>query len=103
MSKTDQYIGFYVSDNILCFPNQTAITKLSFPRLFIRWENSSDAYFSSYEKWKKSLIVIEWLDPADKPTSDREVDRILTDCWNFLALHEEEEERLFQERYEDDF
>lgn len=92
-----KYPGFYISENILDYPHQMAITKLSFPRLFLRFSDDEFAMFSSYEFWRDNLIEVQWLDPSDKPTSKREIERILTDCWNFLAEHEAEEERIYEE------
>lgn len=100
----ENYAGFYISENLLLYPGQLGIVKLSFPRLFLRFEYDSCGYFADYNEWKDSLINVQWLDPNDKPTNEDEIDEVLTDCWNFLALHEEEEERLFDENngYEDD-
>ena len=96
--EKQKYPGFYISENILDHPHQMAITKLSFPRLFLRFTDDEDAMFSSYEFWRDNLIELQWLDPSDKPTNKREVERILTECWNFLAEHEAEEDRLYDER-----
>lgn len=90
--------GFYISENILEYPGQLAITKLSFPRLFLRFEYDDAGYFASFEEWRENLITLEWLDPGDKPDDESEIDSILTDCWNFLALHEEEEEIQYEQR-----
>jgi hypothetical protein len=90
-----KYVGFYISENILDFPGQLAITKLSFPRLFLRFEYNDESLFAYYNTWKSNLIIIEWLDPKEKPKSEVAIDAVLTDCWNFLALTEAEEERLY--------
>lgn len=89
----ERYHGFYITDNILLYPTQVGITKLTHPRLFVRFIYS-DIFFASYDDWKANIAVQEWLDPDDKPANDDEVEEILTDCWNFLCLHEREEERL---------
>ena len=83
----DKYRGFYVSENILLYPDQLAIIKLTYPRLFVRF-NYGDSYFSNYEGWKNNLTDLQWLDPGDRPLSEEKVEYHLTDCWNFLALHE---------------
>ena len=92
----DRYHGFYFAENILLWPDQVAIIKLTSPRLFVRF-NYPDSYFSSYKDWKANHTQVEWLDPNDKPTNPEEIEGHLTDCWNFLALHEREEERLADE------
>lgn len=92
----DRYHGYYITENILLHPDQLAITKFTHPRLFIRF-NYADAYFTDFDDWKANIAVLEWLDPDDKPISPEEIESILIDCWNFLALHEREEERLADE------
>lgn len=87
--------GLYMCENILLYPGQNGVIKLSFPRCFIRY-NSREGYFTTFEEWANHIIVLDWLDPKDKPTSQKEIDNILTDIWNFIALSEEEEERLFE-------
>ena len=89
----ERYHGFYISENLLLYPRQLAIIKLTHPRLFVRF-NYGESYFSSYEDWKANHTSVEWLDADDKPDDPEEIDYHLTDCWNFLALHEREEERL---------
>ena len=74
-------------------PDQAAITKLTYPRLFVRF-NYADSYFSSLNDWLANHTELEWLDPDDRPTDPDEVESILIDCWNFLELHEREEDRL---------
>lgn len=92
----ERYHGFYITENLLLYPEQLAITKLTAPRLFVRF-NYGESYFSSYDDWVANHTELSWLDPDDKPTDPDEIEEILTDCWNFLALHEREEERLADE------
>lgn len=99
----ERYHGFYISENILLHPGQLAILKLTHPRLFLLF-NYGESYFASYEDWKANIADQQWLDPDDKPTTEEEIDYHLTDCWNFLALHEREEQRLYnEEEGEDDY
>lgn len=88
------YENFYISENILAYPGQLAITKLSYPRLFIRF-NYGESFFACYEDWKSEMVDVQWMD-ADKITKN-EQEAILIDCWNFLALTEREEDRLANE------
>jgi hypothetical protein len=99
--QPQHFHGFYISENLLLYPTQLAITKLTHPRLFLRFDYG-DSYFASFEDFVASIAVQEWLDPNDKPTKKDEIEHILTDCWNFLALHEQEEERLAEEMDEED-
>lgn len=97
----ERYHGFYCADNLLLYPGELAIIKFSHPRLFVRF-NYANSYFSSYEDWVNNQTDLQWLDPDDKPESEEEIEEILTDCWNFLALQEREEDRLAEERENDD-
>jgi hypothetical protein len=85
------YTNFYIAENILDHPGQLAIIKLSDPQVFVRF-NYEESYFADYEDFVDNIIVIEWLNGASPSRHIR--DSILIDCWNFLALTEEEEERL---------
>lgn len=96
----ERYYGFYITENLILYPDQLAITKLTHPRLFVRF-NYGESYFSSYDDWKANHTQVEWLDADDKPTTEEDIDYYLTECWNFLALHEKEEERLADE-FDDD-
>lgn len=89
--------GFYMCDNLLLYPLQLGVLKLSFPRCFVRFDNNVETFFASFEEWYERIVVIEWLDPKDKPTSKKEVEEIMADVWNFVCLQEEEEERLAEE------
>lgn len=95
--------GLYMCDNLLLYPGQLGVIKLSFPRCFVRYNNDFDTFFASFEDWAKNLTVTEWLDPTDKPTTENEVIEILADIWNFICLQEEEEERLAEEREIENF
>ena len=70
------------------------------PRVFILIKDYEIAYWASYEAFKNDIIELNFLDPADREGAD--IDEIVTDAWNFLALTEEEEDRLAEER-EDDY
>lgn len=97
----ERYHGFYIVENIILFPGQLGVLKLTDPRLFLRF-NYKDALFSSFDEWKLNHTDIQFLDPADKPTDENEIESILIDCWNFLTLTEEEEDKLAIERSQDD-
>lgn len=92
----ERYHGFYIVENLLLHPDQLGIVKLTYPRMLLYFNYSTS--FTSFEDWKANHTEVQWLDPNDKPESEEEVEDILTDCWNFLALTEREEERLYEER-----
>jgi len=91
----DRYHGFYIAENLLLYPGQVAIIKLTYPRFFVRF-NYGDSFFSSYKDWKANHTELQWLDPDDKPVTDEDIDYHLTDAWNFLAMHERKEDELYE-------
>lgn len=90
----ERYHGFYIGTNFSLYPKQASIIKLTHPRLFVRF-NYTESLFIDFEDWKNNHTVLQWLDADDKPTSPDEEDEILTDCWNFLALHERAEDEMY--------
>lgn len=97
-ADSGDFHGYYISENILLYPEQLAIVKLTYPRLFVRF-NYGESFFANYKDWKANLTVQEWID-GEKPNDD-EVDYILTECWNFLCLDERENEKLNNEMEDD--
>lgn len=86
----------YICDNIIEYPTQTGLLYLGFPRVFVRFENNSESYFSDYDYWRENLAVINWLEPCEVANySENEKEEVLIKLWNFLCLHEEEEENFF--------
>lgn len=93
--------SYYITENILDWPGQLAVIKLSPPMVFVRFDEAS-AYFASYEEWRDEIFVVEWIG-SEKPDRENQ-EAIFTDIWNFLAMSEAEEERQAEEGIEfDDF
>lgn len=98
--QTNQYHSWWYCDNILNHPEQIGLLRMDFPRVFILMRN----YFhpdapNDFEQWRKEVSVT-FFNKEDSETAD--LDEILTDAWNFLALTEEEEERQAILAEEDD-
>ncbi len=92
--------SYYIMENILDHDGQLAIMKMSPPMVFMRFDYS-EGYFAGYDELMTNISVIQWLD--GEPTEE-EKEAILTDCWNFLAQHETEEELRYERGdYEDDY
>lgn len=92
--------SYYITENIRDWDGQLAITKLSPPMVFVRFAYS-DSYFATFDEFRDSLAVVEWI--GGEVPDEEEQEAILTDCWNFLALHEEEEENRYERGgYDDD-
>jgi len=88
----DVYANWWYCDNIICNTGMVGLLHLGFPRVFILMRDYDTAYFAGYEDWKEQLVEVNFLDPEDREGAD--LDDLLTDAWNFLALTEREEERL---------
>lgn len=75
---------------------------MDFPRVFILIRDEDTAYWADFEKWKNDIVEVTFFDRREKGEAD--VEEILTDAWNFLALIEEEEENQYElnNGYEDD-
>lgn len=76
---------------------------MDFPRVFILIRDEDTAYWADFEKWKNDIVEITFFDRREKGEAD--VEEILTDAWNFLALIEEEEENQYDlnNGYEDEY
>ena len=71
------------------------LLRLDFPRVFILMRDYDEAYMADFETWKEYLEEINFLDPNDR--DDGDIEDILIDAWNFMALEEEADEQLFDE------
>lgn len=95
---------WWYCDNIIDHKGQMALLHMGFPRLFILMRDYDVAYWADFKAWAKDLIEITFFERADQDsTTSAELESLLTDAWNFLALTEEEEERLAEEYDDDDF
>lgn len=88
---------WWYCDNIINHKGMIGLLHMNFPQLFILMRDEDIAYWSGFEEWSRE-VEVNFLNPADREDADRE--SLLIDAWNFLALTEEEEERLAEEREE---
>lgn len=91
---------WWYCDNIINHPNQIGLLRMDFPRVFILIRDYDVAYWADFEKWKRDIVEINFFNPSERAEAD--LDAILTEAWNFLALEEEEEERQYEENHESD-
>lgn len=91
--------NWWYCDNIIAHPEQIGLLSLNEPNVFILIRSYADCYFSDFEEFKNSIAEVNFLHPADRDTAD--IDSILIDAWNFLALAEQADEDYIA-RYEDD-
>ena len=93
---------WWYCDNILNHPGQCGLLRMDFPRVFILMRDYDTAYWAGIEEWKRDLVEVNFFNPSEREEAN--LDEILTEAWNFLALIEEEEEKQFElnNQYEDD-
>ena len=72
------------------------------PRVFILIRDYGESCFEGFREFKQHIAEVNFLDPKDREEAD--LDDLLTEAWNFLALTEEEEENLYEANngYQDD-
>jgi hypothetical protein len=94
--------NWWYCDNLLNHPGQCGLLRMSFPRVFILIRDEETAYWADYENWKNNVVEVNFFTPSER--SEADLDSILTEAWNFLALYEEEEERQYElnNGYEDE-
>jgi hypothetical protein len=88
---------WWYCDNIINHKGMIGLLHMNFPQLFILMRDEDIAYWSGFEEWSRE-VEVNFLNPADR--EDADIESLLIDAWNFLALTEEEEERLAEEREE---
>lgn len=93
---------WWYCDNILNHPGQCGLLRMDFPRVFILMRDYDTAYWADIEEWKRDLVEVNFFNPSEREEAN--LNEILTEAWNFLALIEEEEEKQFElnNQYEDD-
>lgn len=94
--------NWWYCDNILNHPGQCGLLRMDFPRIFILIRDADTSYWADFKAWKEDIIEVNFFNPSERAEADLE--EILTDAWNFLALIEEEEENQYElnNGYEDD-
>ena len=93
---------WWYCDNILNHPGQCGLLKMDFPRVFILFCDYDVSYWTEFDDWKND-IELTFFTPQER--KDADIENILIDAWNFLALIEEEEENQYElhNGYTDDY
>jgi len=76
------------------------LLRMDFPRVFILMRDYDRAYWTDFDEWKRDLVEVNFFTPSER--NEANLDEILREAWNFLALEEEEEELQAELREEDD-
>ena len=59
---------------------------------FVLIRDYADVYFAPYDKFCKHIAEVNFLHPEDRANAD--IDELLRNAWNFMALQELKEEEL---------
>lgn len=92
--------AWWFCENIVNHPEQIGLLRMDFPRVFILIRDYEEAYFATFDEFREHIAEVNFFTPSDRQGADLE--SILIDAWNFLALEEEAEEKLFEEEEEED-
>lgn len=95
----DKYIerttNWWYCDNIVTHKGEIGLLHMGFPRVFVLIRDQADIAFASYEEFSEHIAEVNFFTPSEREEANLE--EILTDAWNFMALQEREEERLYME------
>ena len=84
---------WWFCDNIVNHPGQCGLLRMDFPQVFILIRDEDVAYWADFEEWRDDIVELNFFTPSERENAD--IEAILIDAWNFLALYEEEEERQY--------
>lgn len=85
--------NWWYCENMIQHPEQVGLLKMDFPQLFILIRDYGDAYFADFEEFRSHIAEINFFDPSERKNAD--LDEIIVDAWNFLALSEQYDEEAY--------
>lgn len=91
--------NWWICENIVDHRGQIGLLNMGFPRVFVLVRDYSALSPTSFEEFCEKHAELNFLNPAEREGAD--VEEIMTDAWNFLAIEEAEEERLLDRVDED--
>lgn len=83
---------WWICENIVDHRGQVGLLHMGFPRVFVLVRDYSALSSTTFEGFCEKHAELNFLNPQEREGAD--VEEILTDAWNFLAMEEAEEERL---------
>lgn len=83
---------WWICENIVDHRGQVGLLHMGFPRVFVLVRDYSALSPTTFEGFREKHAELNFLNPQEREGAD--VEEILTDAWNFLAMEEAEEERL---------
>jgi len=88
MNRIESHKHFVLGENRQWFPDEEFIVHLADPRCYIRFDTSV-SMLGSYDEFLKAIASVQWID--GKP-SENEVQKTLTNAWQFFSIEEELDE-----------
>lgn len=100
METKNKTFNWWYCDNFVHprHQGQIGLLYMGEPRVFILIRDDADCYFSSFEEFKEHLAEVHFFYPEERDTTN--IDRLLTDAWNFMSLQEEANEEGAEEYLE---
>jgi hypothetical protein len=93
-------LNWWYCDNIVHqqHEGQIGLLHLGEPSVFILVRDYADMYFRSYDEFASHIAEVNFLYPEER--KDCDLEELLTDAWNFMALQERKEEEMYDEEWE---
>lgn len=86
---------WWFCENIVSHNGEIGLLRMDFPRVFVLIRDYAEAYPCEFEDFKEHIAEVNFFTPSER--ADADIDSILTEAWNFLALEEEAEDRMAEE------
>ena len=97
MNYEDRTLNWWYCDNIVHpqHDGHVGLLHLGSPSVFVLIRDYADMYFRSYEEFAEHIAEVNFLYPEERELTDLE--ELLTDAWNFMAMQERKDEELADE------
>ena len=102
MNYEERTLNWWYCDNIVHphHEGHVGLLHLGSPSVFVLIRDYADMYFRSYEEFAEHIAEVNFLYPEERDETD--IDSLLTDAWNFMALQERRDEELADEWADED-
>lgn len=92
----ERTLNWYMCDNIVhpAHNGQIGLLHMGFPRVFILIRDYGQS-FTDFDNFRNHVAEVNFFSPADR--EDANIEELLTDAWNFLALQEDAEDKMLED------
>lgn len=97
MNYEERTLNWWYCDNIVHpkHDGHVGLLHLGSPSVFVLIRDYADMYFRTYEEFSEHIAEVNFLYPEEREETD--IDTLLIDAWNFMALQERRDEELADE------